>query len=322
MGGLGVCGVAALGFAAVSGMSLAKTALRMHAKSEAVATMLAKDRRERILLKLRTGFKPLRHAARKLLSVSAVDGTCEDAVRLLEESGIDVTKESLLSIALLGIAALAAVVMLLTMSVACALASACLAAVLVHTALGNRMEKRRLAMREQIPDALRAMSTCFRSGLSLLQTMKQVSKECGGALGKVFGVAARRLELGASASEALSVMRSGKHVPELAFVAVALDVQHQSGGSIAPVLEAARDSVNSELDLMRSLKVQTAQAKLSAGIVTVMPFLLVALFSLMSPDFLSPFFESLIGMALLALALIMQFTGVCIVRRMLKIDAG
>ena len=53
-----------------------------------------------------------------------------------------------------------------------------------------------------------------------------------------------------------------------------------------------------------------------------MPFLLVALFSLMSPDFLSPFFSSVLGMAVLALALVMQMAGVVIVRRMLKVEAA
>ena len=98
--------------------------------------------------------------------------------------------------------------------------------------------------------------------------------------------------------------------------------QHQSGGSIAPVLETARESVVSELDLMRSMRVQTAQAKLSASIVTVMPFLLVALFSIVSPGFLAPFFTSLAGMGILAVALAMQIAGVMSVRHMLRIDAG
>ena len=76
----------------------------------------------------------------------------------------------------------------------------------------------------------------------------------------------------------------------------------------------------SELELLRSLKVQTAQAKLSARVVTVMPFILVGLFSLMSPGFLSPFFESLPGMVMLAVALLMEAAGVLVVRRMLKVD--
>ena len=89
-----------------------------------------------------------------------------------------------------------------------------------------------------------------------------------------------------------------------------------------PVLEAARESVEGEIELARSLKVQTAQAKLSARIVTVMPFVLIALFSFMSPGFLDPFFASVPGMVLLALALVMQVGGVMLVRRTLAVGAG
>ncbi len=184
----------------------------------------------------------------------------------------------------------------------------------------NASDKQTMSMREDVPEALRMLSMSFRSGHSLLQTLSDSAHEMDGYLSYLFKVSADRLEMGDSPTEALSIMRGNKRVPELSFVAVALDVQHQSGGSIAPVLEAATDSVESELKLTRSLRVQTAQAKLSASIVTVMPFLLVAIFSLMSPDFLSPFFSSLLGMALLALALAMQLTGVLIVRRMLRIE--
>ena len=75
-----------------------------------------------------------------------------------------------------------------------------------------------------------------------------------------------------------------------------------------------------EIELARSLRVQTAQAKLSARIVTAMPFVLAALFSLMSPGFLGPFVESVPGMALLAMALAMQAAGVLMVQRMLDVD--
>ena len=89
---------------------------------------------------------------------------------------------------------------------------------------------------------------------------------------------------------------------------------------MSSVLDAARESGEGEIDLMRSLRVQTAQAKLSARIVTLMPFILVALFSLMSKDFLTPFFTSFAGFCLLGLALSMQLAGVLMVRRMLRVE--
>ena len=128
------------------------------------------------------------------------------------------------------------------------------------------------------------------------------------------------LETGGGAQEALEGLRTGAHASELAFVAVALDVQHQSGGAMRQVLDAATDTVKGELALRRSLRVQTAQAKLSARVVAIMPLILVAAFSLASPDFLSPFFQSAFGYVLLSLAIAMQVGGVVLVRKALAVD--
>lgn len=322
MAAFGLWGIAATGFAACAGGLFGTYAVRAWGRRNVAQSVLAADSRSRMLLRLKTGIPALRPLARKLLGFAIVDGACETAVRYAQTHDADTTKEAVLSLALAAALAVAVIASVVGRSAVFGIAAACVALIGANTFVHNNVEKMSLNMREEIPEAMRAMETCFRSGLSLLQTLGQAAKECPGNLGKLFGVAARRLDMGATPAEALSVMRGNTQVPELAFVSVALDVQHQSGGSIAPVLEAARDSVASELDLLRSLRVQTAQAKLSAGIVTVMPFILVALFSLMSPDFLAPFFQSLIGMGLLALALIMQLSGVLIVRRMLKIDAG
>ncbi|MEG0477093.1 MAG: type II secretion system F family protein [Raoultibacter sp.] len=183
----------------------------------------------------------------------------------------------------------------------------------------NREQEKQIdALREAIPDALRSMSVCFHAGLSLLQTFQQVAEEVDEPLKKLFMRAAHDLETGHTATEALQAFRENSATNELAFVAVALDIQHKTGGSLQQVLDAASDSIRSELELRRSLRVQTAQAKLSARVVSVMPFVLVALFSLLSQDFLAPFFQSFAGLALLGLAIAMEAAGILAVRRLLN----
>ena len=236
----------------------------------------------------------------------------------LEQRGYASTSDALLSLVLGVCLALLVACWVVAASPVFGAAVAGCALVALCAAVKSDAERREAALRDEIPDALRSLGVCFRAGLSLMQTLEQTGSETKGPLGELFLSAA--LVTGGTASEALALFRQRTDVPELAFVAVALDVQHQSGGSLAAVLDAARESVESEIDLARSLKVQTAQAQLSARIVTAMPFVLIALFSLMSPGFLSPFFESMAGMALLAAALVMQVAGVVLVHRML--DAG
>ncbi len=319
----GMLALAAGLFAMAAAASLASCVYEAVARRAVAASMLASSRTEQLMLKLKGGVRPLRGPARKALAKYAyLDDACQSAVLLLQERGADFTKEALLS--LLGAAVIVAVVAgsLLGGSLTFGAAFGCVVFIGAVAYVRNRSEKRNLAMREEIPDVLRTLGMSFRSGHSLPQTLTEASQESDGYLSHLLSVAADRLEMGATTTEALSSMRGNTRLPELSFVAVALDVQHKSGGSLAPVLESATESIEGELKLMRSLRVQTAQAKLSASIVTVMPFLLVALFSLMSPDFLSPFFSSVLGMAVLALALVMQMAGVVIVRRMLKVEAA
>lgn len=179
-------------------------------------------------------------------------------------------------------------------------------------------EHRSDALRESVPEAIKAMEACSQTGLSLEQMLLQVSKETSKDLSLLFRRGANVLQSGGTASQALECLKCEEGVRELAFVAVALDVQHQTGGSLKQILHSAQSVVEDELKLRRHLQVQTAQARLSARVVTVMPFLLAVLLSLVSPHFLDPFFTSTTGLATLLFALAMQAAGVLSVRHLLK----
>ena len=174
-------------------------------------------------------------------------------------------------------------------------------------------------MREALPDTLHAMSACFHAGYSLLQAFRYLSRELHGPLADLFDRAASDLETGSTAAEALRRMREDASLSELAFVTAALEIQHQTGGSLQKIIDSACESIEGELALKRSLRVQTAQARLSMRIVTMMPFILIAVFSFVSPDFLMPFFSSLLGLAVFCVAMGMQAAGVLIVRRLLDV---
>ena len=266
----------------------------------------------RLAWRLRNGFAVASPIAERLLASARVRRFACGAVQLLAERRYVTTERALLSCMVAACVVLGAVAFAATGSavgavaiVACALAGA---AGLARAAADRRGD----SVRDAVPDVLRSMGTCFDAGLSLQQTLAQVAREADGPLRSLFAHGAHVLDTGGSATEALGGLRQGSGASELAFVAVALDVQHQTGGSMRQVLDAARDSVEG----------QTAQAKLSAQVVSVMPFALVAVFSLVSEDFLSPFFASPAGWALLGLALGMQAAGVGMVRRVLAAGAA
>ena len=270
--------------------------------------------------RLRNGFTFAIPAARVALRSRHITRIADEVVIALDAKNIAATPEAVLSVIIVYLAVLVALIALATRSIIGACAVGICVIVVAYVLSGSARDKRLEAIRESAPGALESMSACFGAGFTLLQTFKQVGEDVPGYLGLTFERSAHVLETGGSAEEALEILRRGVHASELAFIAVALDVQHLAGGSMKQVLDAARDSMKGELALRRSLRVQTAQAKLSARIVVVMPFILVAVFSLASPDFLTPFFSSVFGYALFALAVFMQVAGVVLVHRALSVD--
>lgn len=268
---------------------------------------------------LQRGVPQIRSVTQLFMGKELVRAKVTDICWLLESRGYVVSADAVADCVLVAAVSVALVFSVLSgeVVVGLLLAAGCVAAVCMLA--DSRRKQTAARMREAVPDALHAMSACFKSGLSLQQTFQHLAKEMEGPLQPCFERAAGAMEAGESPKSALRVLRKEADVEEVMFVSVALEVQYQAGGSMQGVLDAARDSVATELKLMRQLQVQTSQARFSAQVVTVMPFLLIGAISLVSPGFLSPFFTSFAGVMVLAVALAMQVAGVVLARRMLQV---
>ena len=263
-----------------------------------------------------TSFLPL---CKRIVSTSAGQ-SFRDASRLATRKGVDTTPEGLASLFAVSVLALAILLLVVFRSFVVVLCALVLCAVVLRVLLTRAIEKERAQLREQVPDALRCMEACMHAGLSLPQTFSEVAQQIDQPARSLFARVSRDLDLGYSMNEALEHFKQVAELPELSFVAMALDVQYACGGSATPVLRSAEESISRDLDLRRSLRVQTAQAKLSAQIVSVMPFALVFVISAVDPAFLHPFFSSAQGAVLLLMAIAMLGGGVLLVRRMLAVE--
>ena len=268
---------------------------------------------------VRNGVTSLLPLCKRIVSTPAGQ-SFRDASRLATRKGVDTTPEGLASLFVASVLALAVLLLVVFRSFVVVLCALVLCAVVLRVLLTRAIEKERAQLREQVPDALRCMEACMHAGLSLPQTFSEVAQQIDQPARSLFARVSRDLDLGYSMNEALEHFKQVAELPELSFVAMALDVQYACGGSATPVLRSAEEAISRDLDLRRSLRVQTAQAKLSAQIVSVMPFALVFVISAVDPAFLHPFFSSAQGVVLLLMAIAMLGGGVLLVRRMLAVE--
>lgn len=307
--------------------------LAFAATTEASRVMFAKARRKRVgylpdgtaprngLLgrMVQIGVPGLTALVRRARSIGFIDGLLRNAATIASSKGYDADLDAIGSTCLAALPFCFAVGSLAARSPVGGVAVTACAVVLGVTWVRASHEKRLVAMREAVPDVLQSMRACFKSGLSMMQTLEHIAEEGHGGVGELFARGAHELRTGATSAEALSHLREAREVPELVFVSIALDVQHQAGGSILHVLDSAREMVEAEIELARSIRVQTAQAKMSSRVVSAMPIVLVALLSVVSPNYFAPFFEGAIGVFVLGLAVALQIAGVVAVQRALRV---
>jgi len=175
-------------------------------------------------------------------------------------------------------------------------------------------------MRAALPEFLDQLAQTLRAGLSLSQAILRVEDQRDGALSDLLHALSVDLSLGYSVGEGLERFQAKVPLPELRMVALALELQHRTGGNIAELLERSAGLQRQSLQMLRSLRAQTAQGRMSVRLVAVIPLALVAVMALALPDYIGSFLSSGLGLALAALACALLGIGFLAVRRVVNIE--
>lgn len=268
------------------------------------------------------GFSLMRLPARLFLQLPSLERACASTAQVLSHRFAGCNKRAVSEALLLLALACGTLVFVFTQQLLLALTALFLPFVIAQTQAQKWLKERRNKLRDQLPDAFKGLGMCFMAGLSLEQAFDQTSKEIKDPLQRELQYAVDELRTGSSISEALANLDSRLAMSEMKYVLVALEIQHQTGGSMREVLDAAADSMLASFDLSRSLEVQTAQARMSARVVSIMPLALVLVLSLAMEGYLATFFSSPTGFFLLVTAVVMELAGIVIIRRILGIDLG
>lgn len=232
---------------------------------------------------------------------------------LVVQSGVRMSGMSfLLVIAALGLVYF----MLLTMALgshafALALAPAILLAVgSVYSYLHIVRSRRIAAFSEQFPDALDVIVRGLRAGHPFRVALGIVAREMPDPIGSEFGIVADEIMFGLDQSTAVDGLCSRAGQGDLAFFATAVNVQHQTGGNLADILTRLSRLLRSRSKLRLKIRSLSAEGRLSGICLSLTPFVLFGLISLVSPEYFfsaavrdHPLIPLAIGVAFVLLAI-------------------
>lgn len=180
--------------------------------------------------------------------------------------------------------------------------------------------KRYMEMEGELPEVLRLLCTALESGSSLVMGLRYAANNCNEPLSGELKRTVWDLEAGQSFDEAIRGLRNRTNGAEFAYLSVAMEIQHTSGGSLTEILKSVSLMLKQSAELKDELRTKTAQGRLSSRIVAGMPFALLAIFTIFSPGYLMGFFSSAFGILIFVFALLLEAIGILLVIRALKID--
>jgi tight adherence protein B len=186
--------------------------------------------------------------------------------------------------------------------------------------VGRRRQQRLVRFNDSLVDALTMMANALKSGSSFLQAVDLVGRELPPPLSEEFGRVVTEISIGTQVDDLLDHL--SKRVPsyDLYLTVTAMQVQRQTGGNLAELLENISYTIRERIRLLRQVQVLTAQERMSAIVVGMLPVVALVGFSLLSPGYIQPFVNSQVGRILLGGAFAFQVVGFVVMNRLAKID--
>lgn len=180
----------------------------------------------------------------------------------------------------------------------------------------SRMQK----FEEQLPDAIDMVKRALRAGHPFTGTLKMVADEMDDPVAGEFGTTFADINYGNDARRAmLGLLQRMPSVTTMALVTSVL-VQKETGGNLAEILERIANVVRGRFKLQRKVKTLSAEGRLSAWILALVPLVLFAVIWITSPDYLPMLLEEEAGQKMIIYGVVSAIIGIFWVRKVIRID--
>jgi tight adherence protein B len=192
---------------------------------------------------------------------------------------------------------------------------------LLPRALYRWLRERRLQQFDaQLPDALLMLSGGLRAGVGLNAATQQLVAESLPPLAQEFSLMLREQRLGVTLEQSLTNLSRRIPTTTTTLVVSAMRIAAETGGGLAEALERTSHTVRSRLQMEGKIGALTAQGKLQAWVVGMLPLSLMAVLNKMEPESMSYLWHSQVGWATLAVIAFLEIMGVVLIRKIVAID--
>jgi tight adherence protein B len=184
----------------------------------------------------------------------------------------------------------------------------------------RRRRRRRLAkLEQQLPDALDLLGRALRAGHAFGAGLQMIGEEMADPIASEFRMVHDEVKFGVALEQALANLSVRAPVTDLRYFIVAVLIQRESGGNLTEVLGNLSRLIRQRLKLFSHVRVLSAEGRMSAWLLSLLPFVIGGLMNIFNPEFMAPLWNDPLGATIVRGLLVSMTFGVLLLRKIIRI---
>jgi tight adherence protein B len=170
------------------------------------------------------------------------------------------------------------------------------------------------------PDAVDVIVRGIKSGLPLMDCLRVIANDAQEPVKSEFRAIIESQAVGLPLGEACIKLYERMPVAEANFFGIVISIQQRSGGNLSEALGNLSRVLRDRKKMKAKIQAMSMEAKASGAIIAALPFVVMGLVYLTSPDYISLLFTQKLGNMLLAASAVWMSLGVFVMRKMINFD--
>jgi tight adherence protein B len=183
------------------------------------------------------------------------------------------------------------------------------------------MRKRRLSnFEEHFPEALDLLGRAVRAGHAFTTGLELIATETAAPISTEFRITFEEQNLGLPLRDSLLNLTERVPLVDVRLFVTALLIQKETGGNLAEIMDELARVIRERFQIYREVNIKTAQGRLTAIILILMPLIMMAVLGVVNPQYIGILFSDPAGRLMLMGAAGLQIFGSLILWRVVHIE--
>lgn len=171
----------------------------------------------------------------------------------------------------------------------------------------------------QLPEVLEFIARSMQAGHAFSSALQMAASESPAPIGKEFQTAFNQVNLGLPVQQALTGLAERIDCTDMRYFSVAVLINREVGGDLADLLRNVAELIRVRIKLRLSIRAMTAEGRVSAWVLGLLPFILGGLLFLINPGYIAPLWQEPAGRQWVLYALILMALGIFWMTRIARV---